>query len=460
MKSATAIFMTVKMRVLFALTISIFTLIPACPSAAGQAENRETILRLHGSNTIGATLAPKLAEAFLKALGAASVNRVSITPDVEVDVEGSFPQYNLTRIIKIRAHGSSTGFTDLKNGECDIAMSSRRINKKEIKQLESYGDMIDVTCEHVLALDGVAVIINPFNASISSMDMTTLAGIFTGKITNWSQIGGQHAPIHLHTRDTLSGTFDTFRSIVLGNRSPAPSAKYWNSNETLSKAVYEDKNAIGFCALPYTHNNKVLKISDGGLSILPDTFTIRTEDYPITRRLHFYTPADPENDYTLNFVAFSLGKGQRFISEKHFVPLTLTASEYAVQIIDAVKEPKVINKYINAVHGAKRISTNYRFNSATDTLDSRAERDLDRMAEFLRQKNVKKIILAGFTDSNGDYWRNYQLSCDRTKTVKQKLRARDIAVSKTLCVGEEIPIASNDNIAGRAKNRRVEIWIK
>lgn len=441
------------------LTFTIFGLIftDIATAAAGK---RETILRLHGSNTIGARLAPNLAEEFLKVLGAASVTRNRIKPNTEVNIEGSFPEEELTRIIEIKAHGSSTGFEDLEKGRCDIVMSSRRIKPSEIKALASLGDMADVTCEHTMALDGVAMIINASNTSISTMDMSTLADVFSGKIDNWSLIGGKDAPIHPHMRDDQSGTYDTFKNIVLNGCNPAPSAKRWDSNEKLSKAVEQDINAIGFCGLPYVHNNKVLKISDGGLSIAPTLLTIGTEDYPITRRLQFYTPAEPENSYTINFIAFALGKGQQFITGEQFVPLTISAAEYAIEMISTVQESKVFNRYINAVGGAKRLSTTYRFTPATHQLDSKAERDLDRLAEFFRQDKTQKIILAGFTDSNGDYWRNYELSCSRAEAVKEKLQTKGIAVHQSLCVGEEVPVASNATKAGRAKNRRVEAWVK
>ncbi len=229
----------------------------------------------------------------------------------------------------------------------------------------------------------------------------------------------------------------------------------------MSDAVYKDPYAIGFCSLPYVRHNKALKVSDGSLSLPPTSFTIGTEDYPITRRLYLYTPADPLKTDSRNFVAFVLGKGQQFIYLlDDFVPLKIRAEEWAVKMIETVKHTKVINPYLTAVKGAKRLSTTYRFNRGEDELDSRSIRDLERMVEFFNDNPINEIILAGFADNQGLYWRNYQLSCQRAEKVKKEFQMRGIMVQKTLCVSEEVPVASNETLTGRHKNRRVEVWVK
>jgi phosphate transport system substrate-binding protein len=374
--------------------------------AEAQNQQKKTILRLHGSNTIGAKLASDIAEAFLKVLGASTVDRVEIEPFTEMNIEGQFPDRNLIQTIEIRAHGSSTGFDSLRNAQCDIAMSSRKINDNEVSSLSFIGDMTDVTCEHVLALDGIALIVHPENTAMSKINMDRIADIFSGKLKNWSQIGGDVAPINLYARDDNSGTHYTFQKIVLGKNNLHRSAKRWDSNEDLSNAVSKDVNAIGYCGLPYVNNNKVLRVSDNGSAFYPAEFTIGTEDYPITRRLYFYTTANPNNSYVRDFVAYALGDGQKFITENRLMPLTIFATEYEVEIVGIRQKPKVVDDYLEAVKGAKRLSTNFRFKTDRYDLDTRAVRDLDRMMEFLTKNNVNEIILAGFADNIGSYQHN------------------------------------------------------
>src|SRR5271163_225613 len=130
----------------------------AAPSSESTAEN--LVLRLHGSNTIGAELVPALAVAFLKAQGAQDISTKSPGPD-EFTVTGT--ENGKPTAIEIQAHGSATAFKDLVAGSCDIGMASRKIQAAEVSNLSSLGDMTGPASEHVLGLDGLAVIVNRSN---------------------------------------------------------------------------------------------------------------------------------------------------------------------------------------------------------------------------------------------------------------------------------------------------------
>jgi len=462
--------------------LALFTVFAAICSAQDSfsqpEQGRETILRLHGSNTIGAELAPDLAQAFLRKLGAASVKQIDVAKGTEIDVEGSFPELNQTKVIEIRAHGSSTGFKGLKDKQCDIGMSSRKINESEMKELAFLGDMSSSACEHVLALDGVAVIVNAANASVSKLSFPQLADIFSGKIKNWSEIGWESAAVSLQARDENSGTHDTFKHLILTDKKLDESAKRWDSNEQLAEAVNANTHAIGYCGLPYVKHNKALAISDGGPAVRPTVFTVATEDYPVSRRLYLYSPANPSNKYSQDFIEFSLNKeGQALVKKHKFVDMTIAAEEHKVDVAQGLSQNyQVLFKYLTGVRGAKRLSANFRFKGESLELDNRALRDVERMVDFLAENRAKDIILAGFSDSAGDaadhqkiqgiadsrasYSKNLELSCQRAEAVKEELSSRGIKVQEVLCVGSEMPTASNSTEAGRAKNRRVEVWMR
>ncbi|CAK8713789.1 Phosphate ABC transporter substrate-binding protein, PhoT family [Candidatus Electrothrix aarhusensis] len=444
------------------VTTALTFLLTLCCVQTTLGQSKKTILRLHGSNTIGARLAPDLAEAFLKKMGAASVHRDEVVPTVEVNVEGKFPAENITRVIEIKAHGSSTGFKDLKAGTCDIAMASRRVKDKEVESLAKFGDMRSAACEHILALDGVAIIVNAANTIRPRMKAETLARIFTGEIRNWSEVGGKDGAITIHARDENSGTHDTFKSLILGKKKKlVASAKRWDSNEKLSDAVNAHMNAIGYCGLPYVKFNKVLSISDEGTAIKPTVFTVATEDYPVSRRLHLYIPALSDNPYSQQFVAFALGEeGQKYVRKNHFVDLTITASEHKVEVTGLNHNFQKLYKYLNTVRGAKKLSVTFRFKGDTMQLDNRGLRDLDRLMNFLVENRAGETILVGFSDSEGPLEENYQESCRRAEAVKEEFEAMGLPIRDVLCVGQELPIASNSTASGREKNRRVEVWIK
>uniref|UniRef100_UPI0040576059 substrate-binding domain-containing protein n=1 Tax=Candidatus Electronema sp. TaxID=2698783 RepID=UPI0040576059 len=439
----------------------------------GAAQQRETMLRIHGSNTVGAQLAPDLAAAFLLKQGAAAVRRKEIAAGTEMDVEGDFPGEQRVKVIEIRAHGSSTAFKGLKEEQCDIGMASRKIKDSELKELAALGDMSGGASEHVLALDGVAVIVNSANTAVSKMSFSELAQVFSGEISDWSKLGWTAAPISLHARDENSGTHDTFKSLALGEKKLA-AAQRWDSNEGLSDAVNKDIRALGYCGLPYVKHNKALAISDGGPAVRPTVFTVATEDYPVSRRLYFYTPAVPENPHTQDFISFALGsEGQQLVRKHKFVDLTVSAEEHKVEVaLGTNQNYQVLYKYLTAVRGAKRLSASFRFKGETLELDSKGLRDLDRLVDFFAEQGPKEVVLAGFSDREEDasrraegpvdrrYAENLELSCKRAETVKEELSSRGIKTADLLCVGSELPVAANSTEQGREKNRRVEVWMR
>jgi glucose/mannose transport system substrate-binding protein len=291
---------------------------PAAVSAPAPAPLRPTsqlALRFHGSNTIGKELVPTLCEDFLKYEGATSVQRKPGAREDELDIEAVLPnQSNQPVIFEIQCHGSSTGFRDLAAGQCDIAMSSRQIRPEEAKQCAAagLGNMSSPACENVLGLDGIAAIVHR-NNPVSALTKQQLSEIFTGKTTDWSEVGGAPGPIYLYAPDENSGTLDTFRSIVLGTRPLSPRTSRFEDSVKLSDAVAGDANGIGFVGKSFARSTKILAISEtGGKPMLPTTLTVATADYPLSRRLYLYTPADPQNNWTRKFVEFARPKLEVF----------------------------------------------------------------------------------------------------------------------------------------------------
>jgi glucose/mannose transport system substrate-binding protein len=171
--------------------------------------------------------------------------------------------------------------------------------------------MYSSACESVLGLDGIAVVVHR-NNPVNTLTKQQLEDIFGGKTTDWSQVGGTPGPIYLYAPDENSGTLDTFRSLVLGNRPLSPRASRFENGAKLSDAVGADIYGIGFIGRSFERGTKALAISESGRPLLPTTFNIVTRDYPLSRRLYLYTPADPQNKWTRKFVQYALPKLEVF----------------------------------------------------------------------------------------------------------------------------------------------------
>jgi phosphate transport system substrate-binding protein len=411
------------------------------------------VLRLSGSNTIGAALAPALAEEFFARQGATEIKILPGDRDDEVRVQGTLPGEHAPQVIEIHAHGSATAFEDLANGRADIGMASRRIKTEEVARLSSLGDMMSPESEHVLGLDGIAVIVSKSNP-VRALAKDQIAQIFKGEDSNWSQVGGLDGPINLYARDDRSGTYDTFRNLVLGNAPLAPFARRIEDSRKLSDSVAGDSNGIGFVGLAYIREAQVIAVNENGAApLLPSPFTVATEDYPLSRRLFLYTPAKPRQELTRRFVDFSLSsQGQNVVAEIGFVGQNLSA-------VAAASSNAGPAKYRRLTSGSNRLSVDFRFREGSSRLDNKAVADLTRVVTFVNDLHYSgdNLILLGFDDSKETI---DSLSRDRAAAVALQFEQLGLKPATVEGFGSEVAVASNDTPEGRQKNRRVEIWLK
>ncbi|EAR62147.1 substrate-binding domain-containing protein [Neptuniibacter caesariensis] len=421
-------------------------------------EPQKPLFRLYGSNTIGEVLAPELIKAFYKSEGASQISIEKTDVEVENNIKLKLAGDDAESMIPIHAHGSSTGFKALDQNQTDLAMASRRIKDKELKQLgPKYGNLRSKSTEHIIGMDGLAVIVNPSNP-IDNLSTEQLAKLFSGNAVNWKEFGGQDAPVKVFARDTNSGTWDSFKSMVLKKHGVklVENAVRIESSVELSDQVSKTPGAIGFIGLPYVLRSKALAISDdrNGNPIYPTTFTISTEDYPLVRRLYIYEPSTIDTDSQAHkFITFVLSEaGQQVVKEAGFISQNI----YKTKPMMTASLPQ---NYLAAIANADRLSLNFRFHSGTFQLDNKAERDLQRVVDFFEKNPGQQAMLIGFSDSIGDPAANASLSLQRAKAVERALLARGINIQTTLGMGEAAPIASNQTRIGRERNRRVEIWV-
>jgi phosphate transport system substrate-binding protein len=437
-------------------------------------ENTETIpaiesphpkllLRLHGSNTIGAKLIENLAIAYLVQKYHGKAIEL-VTRDTAEEKLVTCQTDDGPIAIEIHAHGSSTGFKDLLAETCDIGMASRKIKEKEITALAGFGNMTNSSSEHILALDGIAVIIHKSNPLVS-LSIDTIARIFSGEITDWGGVTDSKmtGPINVYARDAKSGTYDTFKGVVLKKTPLIDDAKRFESNADLSDTVSRDKLGIGFTGLPYIRQAKAVSVSDQGtIPIFPNFFTVATEDYPLARRLYLYLPQNSDNNIASDFVNFCLETpGQLVVKNSGFIDLGIRQFVAGITIGKQAAQNRVIfQHYVDETKDKKRLSLNFRFHPNSTNLDNRAIRDLERMVEFLKDQSIESVSLIGFADSRGEYQYNTSLAMERSKVVRDELNSRGIPITAVISASEEMPVASNITARGREKNRRVEVWVR
>ena len=418
------------------------------------------ILRLHGSNIEGIRLAPDLVTGYLQQMGASETLTIKTQDSAEEYIQGYLPDTQEAVAVEIFAHGSGTSFKDLAARKADIAMSSIPIKAKERRDLKPlFGDLASEKNEIVVGSDGLAIIVHKTNP-IQSLMTKQIAGLLSGDITDWSQVGGNAGPVNVHARDDLSGAYDTILHFVLEPHSKrlSNSAKRYESVAALADAVTNDRSGIGFVGLPFAQRAKTIAVADADdvEPLLPTFFSVATEDYPLTRRLYFYVPDQSANPHVRGIANFALSQtGQSIVEKEGFVSHILHTTVPAIT-------PRMPDSYVLLIKNAERLSLNFRFISGSSDLDSKSKHDFERLLKYLQARPDKRLMLFGFADSVGSAERNLQLSEQRAGVVKRMLSARNIDVS-TLIVkgfGEVLPVATNKTEEGRFHNRRVEVWIK
>jgi len=227
--------------------------------------------------------------------------------------------------ISVTGGGSGTGIAAMINGTVDIANASRAMSAVEAESARKNGfDPIEFT----VARDAIAVVVHPDNP-VDGLTLQQISAIYTGVITNWSQVGGENRPIVLLSRESNSGTYVYFleNAIRLGDGKSqllfSPDTLLMPSSEGISAEIRQNPNAIGYDGLGYvTPDQKTLGVAVDATSpyVLPSVATVNDGSYPIARALYVYTAGQPSGQVK-DYLDWVLGPGQALVPTLGFVPV-------------------------------------------------------------------------------------------------------------------------------------------
>lgn len=447
----------------------------ACPSTGAGG-----LIVVAGSETLGTALMPLLLEGFAgQQSGIAEVTPepglgavvASLTADSGYgDRIGEFAVYSSS---------STDGFVGLLDREAEIGMSSRRITPREARALrgDGGGNMIDVRQERVVAVDSIVVVVHPSNP-VDRIAMADLDRVYAGQITNWAELGGPNAPIRAIGRGEDTGTGRVFDEKVFAQsgRTRAADIEILRSNQAVTSAVAGDPYAIGYVGQAYKRGTKALALTGTcNITAFPDTFSAKTEEYPLDRRLYLYSRADTLSDTGEAFLDFAAsGEADGVIAKAGFIDLGVARMPQddpngrMRDLIENTTDPYefgLMRDLLVEMLQFDRLSTTFRFASGSSTLDGKGLVDLERLVSYLEdQPEGTRVALVGFTDSDGAFEANQQLSLFRARqvarTIEETMGDRIAHIDFDVRgFGEFSPTACNDSLDGKRINRRVEVWI-
>lgn len=221
--------------------------------------------------------------------------------------------------IQVTGGGSGVGIAALINGSTDIANSSRPIKPTELEKIKAKYNKksVEIAC----AKDGLSIFLNKANP-VTDLSIQQLGDIFSGKITNWNQVGGPDAKIQLYGRESSSGTFEFFKEHVV-KTDFAATCQTLPGTAAIINAVKKDKNGIGYGGSAYAEGVKDCKVKKDAKSkgVLPTAATIKNKTYPIARYLYMYLKEKPTGE-TKKFIDWILSpEGQKVIVEVGYYPV-------------------------------------------------------------------------------------------------------------------------------------------
>ena len=223
--------------------------------------------------------------------------------------------------IQVSGGGSGVGFAALQNQQTDLCDASRKIKATEIANcIKAFGKR---PTEYKVALDGLSVYVHESN-SIKELSLEQLEGIFTGKVKNWKDVGGNDAPITVYSRENSSGTYEFFKEHVIKGKDFVASAQTMPGTSALVQAVSKDNGGIGYGGAAYAKGTKALKIKkdDASPAIEPTEENVINNSYPIWRYLFVYVnPSLDKGEIAAYLNWIRSAEGQKLVKEVGYYPL-------------------------------------------------------------------------------------------------------------------------------------------
>lgn len=434
-------------------------------------------LRFSGSARMADVLLPGLIEGFARSKGYRVVfEQLDSSHAALTIVDGD----QTVALFHLRSSSTAEGFADLVTYEADAVMSVREVRGAEVEIAgdAGLGQLDEGDQSRIVALDALVPIVAP-GREITAISLRDLARLYSGDVTDWSEIGGGAGPVALHLLDPETGLTQGFVDLVVqaDRRELAKGIKTHATFDDLIAAVAIDPSAIGMVPWTRAAFAQQLTLTDPcGYRLLPMAETLKAEDYPLTMSLFLYLPERRQIPVMRDFLTWMRTPDAQLVVRRSgfvdpaAVPIALSqqGQRFANAISLAGEDVTLeeLQRMVDVMKPRTRLSTTFRFEAGSSRLDAQSRSGLGDLAQGMRdgRYNGRTLTLIGFSDGRGDAASNKRLSLERAKSVERALLAalngRPEAVTLAVdAFGEALPMGCDDTAWGRKLNRRVELWV-
>ncbi|WP_373634792.1 substrate-binding domain-containing protein [Yoonia sp. SS1-5] len=446
---------------------------PAAPATDGS----DAKVRFAGSDTVGLGLMPFLLDDYADYLDA-NIDRTDFS-ETETLVRYLNASGQELNSLFVNSTGSGDAFDALETRQAELGMTSRPARDAEAQRMRAAGagELRGSDNETVIAVDSLAVITHPTNP-VTALTRQQIGDMYLGRITNWSEVGGPDAPITVLSREDGSSTRGVFENAIfdgveppLANRVTYPGG----DNPEMAAAVRSDPTAIGYVGFSYSEGlNRLDLNSTCGIRTTATPFSVKTEEYPLGRRLYLYNRADNLPAEAADFLKYVLSPdADDAIAQSNFVnfaverqPHSPSRQETLYRDLDEPTAFQLASVLDRDLPNWDRLSTTVRFPTGSSLLGNKELNDIERLIAYLADlPDDTRVAVVGFADSRGAFDFNANLSQRRAASVAAAIsnlggsRLSNIRF-ETKGYSELAPAVCNDSENGWRINRRVEIWVQ
>ncbi|WP_371170123.1 substrate-binding domain-containing protein [Aliiroseovarius sp. 2305UL8-7] len=449
---------------------------PGCPSLGPFVAE----LTISGAHSMGEVLFPALVEGFALRQGYALKREELLGVGTLYTLYDGASGQEQARI-SIKLTTSAEGFADLLGQQADMVLSMREASTRErsMAREAGLGDLRIARQSRVLALDALVPVVAPGNP-VKRMSVSQLAAIYAGKITNWSELGGEEAPITPYLVDIEEGFGPAFMQDVIAATGVTLSdrVRFMPSNKSLTDALSKDPFGIAISSFMQPGNGEVVQLSGKcGFEVKASAQSIKAEDYPLTMPMYLYLPERRLPLLARELLAYLRTDSAQFVTRRAgFVDQALTRIPIdgqgdrmanAIAASGAEVDLLELKRLVGSLNGKDRLSISFRFEGGSTLLDAPSQSNVALLAKALESGRFdgRTMVFVGFSDGQGAAAQNLGLARKRATAVRDLVTAQleafnpDRVDLQVEAFGEALPMACDDSAWGRGVNRRVEIWV-
>lgn len=449
---------------------------PGCPSLGPFVAE----LVISGAYSMGEVLFPALVEGFALREGyALKREEVLGIGTLYTLYDGASGQEQARITIKLTT--SAEGFADLLGQQADMVLSMRAASTRErsMAREAGLGDLRIARQSRVIALDALVPVVSPGNP-VTKLSVSQLAAIYAGKISNWSELGGEDAPITPYLMDIEAGFGPAFMQSVIAASGVTLSdrVRFHPSSKALNDAIARDPFGIAVTSFMQPGNGEVVQLTGGcGFRVEATAQSIKSEDYPLTMPMFLYLPERRLPLLGREFLSYLRTDSAQFVTRRagfvdqalSRIPIADQGDRMANAIIAAGREVELpeLQRMMASFEGKDRLSISFRFEGGSTLLDAPSRSNVALLARALESGRFDghKVMFVGFSDGQGAASQNLELARKRAAAVQKQVVAQleafdtDRVELQVEAFGEAMPMACDDSAWGRSVNRRVEIWV-